>query len=111
MALTICGTPIVVVRRLASHRGPELTRVRRKGQLVASYTRALVGLGSHIWRLSDPVRHMAREDEGARGDRDKNDRDHDPEAHALRDTCHACGTSCAVRRYRHDVLRISDAVS
>jgi hypothetical protein len=37
---------------------------------------------------------MAQEDEGARGDRDKNERDHDQEAHALWDTCRACGTSC-----------------
>jgi hypothetical protein len=43
-----------------------------------------VGLGSHIWRLSDRVRYMAQEDEGARGDRDKNEREHDREAHALR---------------------------
>jgi hypothetical protein len=111
MASTICGTPIVVARKLASRRGPELTRSAERVSRPRSYTRASVGLGSHVWRLSDRVRHMAQEDEGARGDRDKNEREHDREAHALRDTSRACGTSCAVRRYRHDVLRISDAVA
>jgi hypothetical protein len=34
---------------------------------------------------------MAQEDEGARDDRDKNERDHDQEAHALRDAVALAG--------------------